>query len=850
MIPIIKSDSATIGFLTDALTCTVTEERNGAFELELTYPITGQLADNLVINNQILAKPNDTSENQLFRIYEVTKSITGIITVMAEHISYALANYPIASISYSSATASSALTGVISSCEQAKDFSVYCDVNTKSKFSVEACSVREALGGIDGSILDTYGGEYEFDNYKIKLHKNRGADNGVRIAYGKNLTDCTMVTNMESCYTHLFPYAYYKDDDGNQILVTLSAKTIAVDNSSGIATKVLIKDISDLFDDDETVNETNLKKHAKEYLSENDINTPSINLTIAFEHLWQSPEYNGIVSALEKVSLCDTVHVYHNQLGVNVTAKVITTTYDTLAERYTSLEIGSAKSNFADTIKQSTDEISLIKSQQNTQYTRITEEYLAAIEESSNLITGNSGGYVVLTPTSAPSELLIMNKPNIENATKLWRFNLSGLGYSSTGYNGTYKTAITMNGAINADFITAGTLTANIIRAGVLASSDYSSYFDLDTGELSTSNAYITGGYISIGSSGYRTVIADGSIKQYLSTKIEIGGMVPIGDETTYYNGLYVSTSSKVQGVGMYYQNSDGSFNTISTFGKSRIDLYKTLYSTHSMIIDGSIQTNEDAGDTYAGYKHYRTTKFNGSDEWTGLAMFGIGNPSNKGPSAALEVKNYGSSDTLARLDVFYSTGEAYICLRGSSMGSNSKLLELGAQLWWGGKMNATAYNVSSIEEIKENIEEQSSVLEIMKNSKIYNYTLIDDDDEDESDSQNTDEVATTEEVTTTTTSSVESSTSEKLTHLKEVAQTVKDKIQQAVANSENFSNLEKKNSVGFVIGRETPDEVISEDGKHIDLYSMSAITWKAVQELLSKIEKIESELNNLKEGL
>ena len=117
------------------------------------------------------------------------------------------------------------------------------------------------------------------------------------------------------------------------------------------------------------------------------------------------------------------------------------------------------------TTKQLEDAIKAIKS---TDVSAITQAYLQAIDDATNAITGNSGGYVVLNPPLNPQELLVMNAADINTATKVWRWNVGGLGYSSSGYAGPFSTAITMNGAIVADFITTGTLTANIINAGVL----------------------------------------------------------------------------------------------------------------------------------------------------------------------------------------------------------------------------------------------------------------------------------------------------------------------------------------------------------------------------------------------
>lgn len=816
MIPILKNkNEETIAFLVDTLSCTVTEERNGAYELELTYPIAGKNAYDITVDSIILAKPNETSTEQLFRIYEVSKPISGIITVMAEHISYCLAHFPIEKVNLQSITAQGAIQALISNTSLSSRFSCISDITARLDFGVEACSLRSALGGIEGSVLDVFGGEYEFDNYTIYLHKSRGTDNGVTIAYGKNLTDCTMVTNTESTYTHLFPYAYKKDSDGNKTIVTLSEKMLEL--GTGFSPKVLMKDFTEMFSQDEEINEDNLRSYAYGYYFECDEVKPSVSLTVSFQHLWQSPEY-AYLEALEKVSLCDTVHIYHEALGVDVTAKVIKTVFDVLGEKYKTIEIGNPKSNFADTVKQTEKEIETIK-KDTPSYSQITKEYIDAINDATNKITGNSGGYVVLTPPTNPQELLIMNSPDIDLTTRLWRFNLSGLGYSSTGYNGRYKTAITMDGKINADFITTGCLTANIIRAGVLASSDFSSYFDLESGYLSTSQANITGGYISIGSSTYRTVISDGSIKEYLqSYSNEIGGIVPLGNNSGYTLGIYCHNQSIVNGVTIAQRTSSGTFETIASFLKSSIRFYNNVY------------TNENAINLYAGLTHLRTTNFSGSGEYTAQATFGCGNPKSR-PSAAIECRNYGSSDTLARLDVMQSYGEAYVILQGYSYGMTSKFLELGAQLWWGGKMNATAYQVSSTEDIKEDIEEQSSVLDLFKSSKIYNYKLIDNDENTSSSLK--DKIA--DKIDT-----------DKLNNIKEASQDVKDKIKDALANSENFSKSERKTSVGFVIGRETPSEVISEDKKHIDLYSMTSITWKAVQELLSKIEKLETQLKEV----
>ena len=833
MIPILKNknNGTTRGFLKDVISCTVTEERNGVYELLMTYPLSGQHAELIEVGRCIVAKPNDTSENQVFQIYEVTKPISGVFTVRAEHISYLLSSIPTGNISLSGATASTAMSLLISSAINKGSFSsVWSDISTTNKFDFKVGSVRSALGGTEGSILDVYGGEFEFDNYTIKLHKNRGSDTGVIIAYRKNLTDLELTMSMENSYTALHPYCY-KDE----VLTMLSERVISVTNSSAIPTKTLIKDFTSFFENDEEITETALRSKANTWLEDNDINSPTINLTVAFQHLWQSPEYADL-QALEKVSLCDTVSVWHSELDIYIKSKVVKTVYDSIGEKYTKIELGSVRPNFADTIKQTEKDIEGIKKHQNNYHSQITEEYLAAIDAATKAITGNSGGYVVLNPPKNPQELLIMNTADTNTATKLWRFNLSGFGYSSTGYNGTYKTAITMDGKINADFITTGTLTANIIRAGVLMAADGSSYFDLDSGYFSTSYANITGGYISIGSTDYRTEIVAGNVRVFLasvSTTVPLGGLVPLGTSTTKRLALYCGSESDMTGVSLSYENSSGTgFTDVAQFDKSTITLWNptTIYGNLNVYNNGTVRiaknlyTNDASADLYGSLYHYRTRKFDGTNNYTAYSVFGLGNPDSR-PSIALQLNNYGNTTAIARLDIFQSYGEAMIGIRGYSGGTWSKMLELGASMWWDGNIYSKGVLLTSTENVKENIQESSDVLDLFRNSKIYSYNYIQDEE-------------ITAEATSIEMEKFYSNkpATEETSHIPYTGEMLVKSATEPV-----------KESLGFVIERETPPQVISADGKHIDMYSMASIAWKGIQELLTKIEALEEEITVLK---
>lgn len=519
MTPILlKADAKTkIGWLSECTACEVTEERKGVYELELVYPIGATRANDIVTDCYIKAKPNQTSANQLFHIYKVSKPINGEFTVYAEHVSYILSGYPVPTVS-ASGNAQVAINAILTAAKnqigKATGFTAATtDITLSSSINLSNVSARAALGGVEGSVLYTYGGEYEFDNYTIKLHKSRGKDNGVRIAYGKNMTELKCDVDMSASYTGIF--GYVKTDD---ISLTSSYN---VTNTSGISTRILVRDFSSDFGSN-TPTQSLLDAAVKKYAEDNDINSIKASVTVSFVNLAQSPEYANI-APLETVNLCDTVTIYHKELGVNIKAKVIKTVYDTIAEKYTKIELGSARTNMSSIISQTVKEATDAKNIAISSKSEVTAAYQAAIANATAAITGNSGGYIRLNPSENPQELLIMNTADASTATKIWRWNLSGLGYSSTGYNGTYKTAITQDGHIVADFIDTGTLTANIIKAGIMQSANGEFSFNLESGHIEASDINITGGDINLdggqlsilNGDGYKADFSGGVVELY-----------------------------------------------------------------------------------------------------------------------------------------------------------------------------------------------------------------------------------------------------------------------------------------------------------------------------------------------
>lgn len=538
MIPILyKQDAkAKIGWLAEASDCQCTEERNGVFELEFQYPMLGRYAAELVIDRYVKAKPNANGKNQFFHIRKVSKPINGMFTVSCEHISYALSGYPVPTVS-ASGNAQVAINAILTAAKNqlGKDtgFSVATtDITLSSSIALTNVSARAALGGVSGSVLDVYGGEYEFDNHTIKLHKARGKDRGVRIAYGRNMTELKCDIDMDSAYTGI--YGYVKNDN-----VDLHSYK-AVTNSSGINAKTLIRDFSsDFSGGDGEITQSGLDSAVSAYAAANDINSPTVSMTVSFVDLSQSPEYASF-SALESVSLCDTVQIYHKDLNINIKAKVIKTVYDVLRERYTSIDLGSPRANFADVIKQTVNEAKDLRGQLVSAKSDLTAAYEKAIADATAAITGNSGGYVRLNPPQNPQEILIMDTPDISTAKNIWRFNLSGFGHSSGGYSGPYRTAVTQDGHIVADFIDTGILNANIIRAGIMQSANGEFSFNLETGHIEASDINITGGDINL-DGGQLSVLNNDGYKADFS-----GGMVEL------YQGAGTGTGTGTKYLSLY----------------------------------------------------------------------------------------------------------------------------------------------------------------------------------------------------------------------------------------------------------------------------------------------------------
>lgn len=476
MIPILYSPTTTsfttggIGKLIDAGSCIVTEERNGSYELEMTYPITGHLYDEIKQRSIIFAKPSPAQSEQPFRVYRITKPLNKVVTIYAAHISYDLSGIPVKN--FTSQSVQAALTALTTSSVISNPFTFWSDKTNSGVMEIETPTPCRT---ILSNILDIYGGEYEFDKYTVKLHSLRGFDNGVSIKYGKNLTDLEQDENCSNVYTGVLPYW-----TGNE--TTISGSVV---NAPGTYDFTRILPVDFTRDFEEQPSTTQLNNAATNYISANNIGIPEVNLTVSFVHLNQTEEYKNL-GIFERVELGDTIKVEFAAMGVSSTARCVKTVYNTLLERYDNVELGEVKKGLADTISSQTS--SIIDISKNS---GVSSAVKAAIIAATEAITGQQGGSVILHDTrggNKPNELLFLDNDDISQAQKVWRFNLSGFGYSSNGYEGPYTTAITRDGSIVADFITTGSMDAARITAGILKSKDGRFLIDLTANTITMKN--------------------------------------------------------------------------------------------------------------------------------------------------------------------------------------------------------------------------------------------------------------------------------------------------------------------------------------------------------------------------
>lgn len=546
MIPILFESTATawttngLGRLADAIECTVEEERNGPYELTMRYPMTGAHYSEIDIGSLIVCRHCDQTDLQPFRVYKISRPLNGVVTIHARHISYDLNRLVV--LPFTEPSLTQLFLNLPSHSVTACPFTFETDKAVLTEFSVdEPMQMRAILGGSENSILDVYGGEYEFDGYRVILHNNRGANNGVTIRYGKNLTEMVHESDGSGSVTAVVPFWKGTGTNGEETTVYATEPvysgvgyTVPYTNEAsaeyndsvsevyeGVITPTIVEtlDLSDDFETQPTVEQ--LTEAAEQWLEAHATVIPDENIRLSFVQLWQTNEYKNY-APLQRVGLCDTVTVEYARLGVSATTKVIKTVYNVLLERYDSMELGAPRSTLASTIVKAeqaaegvTDEIESAKTAMEIAIERATEQ-----------LAGGLGGHVVINRNAdgQPNEILIMDTDSVSTAQNVIRMNMAGIGFSTSGYNGPFTTAWTIDGTFHAEWITAGILSAILIQGPTA-----DTFWDLATGVFQSYGTKTLTSEIETGPSTTQTVTYEVESK----TRLDGGEMTVDGKRIT-----------------------------------------------------------------------------------------------------------------------------------------------------------------------------------------------------------------------------------------------------------------------------------------------------------------------------
>ena len=340
-----------VSVLSDASKCHVSREKNGIYILEFDYPVNGKDVDKIKEGMYIKSDAGYRTKNQRFVVSKITKT-QNEFKIYCQHISQVKTtmNAIRPDITVTSVSAMGALRAWRDNLlDSREEFFVQSDISTlnSTTWKVENIeNARDALGGKAGSILDVWGGEYEFDNLNITLHRSMGIDNPTIIAYGKNLLDLEQEQSILETYTSVFPFKKYTDDNNREQLITLPEILLDSTHLNKFTHRRILK--VDFSNDENLKTVEQLRSKAKSYIKNNNVGVPKTNLKINYQDL---SKVEGVFDnpALEQIDLCDRLKVYYSELGIlNENAKVVKVIWDVILEENHEIEVGDSRSSFTD----------------------------------------------------------------------------------------------------------------------------------------------------------------------------------------------------------------------------------------------------------------------------------------------------------------------------------------------------------------------------------------------------------------------------------------------------------------------------------------------------------------------
>lgn len=347
---------------------TVTRERNGNYTLYAEIPVSDPMVASIEKEMKLKADAGLRTKNQTFEISRIVKDSSNIVKIYGQHISHKLEYMGLVNGRPFSGSAFTALAIWHNATIGDLRFDVWSDIQTTGKgvFDISKMeNARQALGGVEGSILDIYGGEYEFDNMTVRLHKQLGRTAPTVLEYGRNILSAELDETIESAYTSVLPFATYtpdkpegdtSDSQPDPVTVTLPENYVDSKYKALYAhRRIKVVDFSSEFKSDSKSKDIptpdKLRKIANDYMERNEIGKPKINIKIEYADLARTLDYADR-GWIEEVELCDIVPVYYPQIGLtDETLKITTITYDFVNERNESVEFGDIGTNVRATMQ-------------------------------------------------------------------------------------------------------------------------------------------------------------------------------------------------------------------------------------------------------------------------------------------------------------------------------------------------------------------------------------------------------------------------------------------------------------------------------------------------------------------
>jgi phage minor structural protein len=658
-------DTQGLGVLSDWLTATVSNKLNGAEIFQGTYPANGMNADLIVEERIIQCYVDENREKQRLRIYYAKTSVmVNTIEVKAEPIFNDVRKSVLNK--YDSGTEKVTAN---QAWEQAKalsvptlpsQFSFISLVDTLANVKIEKANFLEFFGGKEGSILDRFHGEFLKDNNTLRHEPKLGTEHKIKAIYTKNLTGLDLEVDAQSVLVGVYPFISASGEGEEEIV--LPEKVIMTEYADEYpAGYVSFVDFKDKATDVES-----LREAANDWLKTNaEKQQPQVSGSIELVPLRHQRGYEKFVD-LEKVSMGDGVDVYHPQLNVNMSARIVEYTFNVLTNSYDKLVVGNVKTNFLENTENKIGDLINEAVDQLKNGGEISDLINDIVDHQTDMITGQNGGYVLLDPKEAPSRILIMDTPDKDTAKNVIQINNAGIGFSKTGINGTYDTAWTIDGVFNASFITSGVLKAIDIQGvkitgSILVSDGDDFRVTIDNGELTWFSKAQNKDVISMGAQ--ETSQAEVGELFY---KIKKGGGFRIVDTqgklimSTYDNGnnspwLSFGATNFLFSNEKWHTSGDGKSLKISG-SEGALWRFEVAGSSFRMNSDGTFSTS---GVTLAGNNYEGAVNSIFQDNVRVNKNFSVLGTKN----ATVSTKNYGQ-----RLLNAYETPECYFADYGEAV--------------------------------------------------------------------------------------------------------------------------------------------------------------------------------------